>query len=382
MLIIITLLAVMGLMGTDLFAPSLPAIAKHFHQSIGHTQLTITLFLLGFSMSQLFYGPLSDRFGRKPILVFGTSIFTIGSIICLYAFSFQSLCFGRIVQGVGVGASLSLARVILRDLYHGKTLALRSSQVALFISLTPAVAPFLGGILQKFFSFRANFIFMLCYGIILLVLLLGFFKESITQKESAFSLKNTFIHYKKILSHGMFMRHVIIAGIAFSVIILCANILPFIIQGELKLSPMDNGVILLIAALGVSIGAFISGKVLAYTTPEKLVGIGLTFFAMGGVLLCADKMLFGTSLFVLMPLIFIITIACGFLFPNALSIAFSSINEKIGTAGAIYGAVQISISTIVNLLLNLIPHQNQSTLGLFCIVLGGVGLGLIPKQKS
>ncbi len=376
MFVIIVLLAIMGLMGTDLFAPSLPAIAHFFHQTAAHTQLSISLFLLGFAISQLFYGPLSDTVGRKPLLVLGTSIFIIGSMLCLWSPSFGYLCLGRIVQGIGVGGGLSLARVILRDLYHGSALALRSSQVALFVSLTPAVAPFVGGVLQEFFDFKASFIFMLVYGIAVLILLLTIFQETNSKKEVGFSFKNTLVHYKKILSHNIFMRYVIIAGFTFASIVLFANILPFIIQNELHLSAMQNGIILLIAAIGVSVGSFISSKITVRLTPEKMVMIGLRILALSGFLLMSTPFIFGVHLFILMPLIFLTTVSCGFLFPNAVAVAFSSVHEKIGTAGAIYGSIQIAISTAINFLLNLIPHQGQSLLGGFYFVLGIVGIGI------
>ena len=378
---LIVLLAVMGLMGTDLFAPSLPAIAVFFHQTPAHTQLSISLFLLGFSISQLFYGPLSDTLGRKPLLVLGTAIFTIGSIVCLWAPSFEYLCIGRIIQGIGVGGGLSLARVVLRDLYQGTELAIRSSQIALFVSLTPAVAPFIGGVLQEFFNFKASFVFMLVYGVLLLILLLTVFKESNQQKENGFSLKNTLKHYKKILGCDVFMRYVIIAGFTFASIVLFANILPFIIQNELHLSAMQNGIILLIAAIGVSVGSFVSAKITVRLTPERMVMIGLQMLAVSGLLLMITPPIFGVHLFLLMPLIFSTTAACGFLFPNAVAVAFSSVHEKIGTAGAIYGSTQIAISTAINFLLNLIPHQGQALLGAFYFVLGLLGIALLLFRK-
>jgi DHA1 family 2-module integral membrane pump EmrD-like MFS transporter len=375
------LLAVMSLMGTDLFAPSLPAIASFFGQSAAHTQLTISLFLLGFAFSQLFYGPVSDSYGRKPLLMLGTLLFILGSIICLFSDSFEGICFGRVIQGIGVGGGLSLTRVVLRDLYHGPLLAQRSSQMAFFISSTPAIAPFVGGFLQQHFGFRASFIFMLLYGVMVLFLLLRVFQETLPEKKSAFSLRETFSNYGKILSHRLFMRYVIIAGFSFSAIILCANIIPFVIQNTLKLSPMQNGEILLIAALGISFGALISSRIVKSMTPQKLVKIGVTILALGGLLLMITHALFGTYLVFLMPLIFLNMTACGFLFPNALAVAFSSVHEKIGTAGAVYGATQIAISTGINFLLNFMPHQNQFLLGAFYFILGGLGLVLLLKTS-
>lgn len=381
MFFIIALLAIMGLIGTDLFAPSLPDIAINFQQTANHTQLTISLFLAGFAFSQLFYGPLSDKIGRKIPLIIGTSIFISGSLLCSVTHSFTILCLGRIIQGLGVGGGLSLSRVVLRDLYHGTELAVQSSHMALFVALTPAVAPFVGGLLQQFYGFRASFIFMLLYGIVVLLLLCTIFKETNIEKDQSLTLKYTVIHYYAILKNHFFMIYVITAGIAFSSIILCANILPFIIQNQLHMTALQNGEILLIAALGLWGGALISKKTVRHFGAEQMVFFGLIILAFGGLLLILSNEVWGTHLVILIPVIFMSMIAGGFIFPNALAVAFSHVHIKIGIAGSIYGSIQILISMLVNLLLNMITHQDQSLLGLFYLALGIIGWMLLPKKK-
>jgi MFS family permease len=110
---IIILLAIMGLVGTDLFVPSLPDIASVFHESQNHAQLIISLFLAGFAASQLFYGPISDYTGRKPPILFGTLIFIIATIICAEATHFDWLCFGRMIQGIGAGAVYATLQIAI-----------------------------------------------------------------------------------------------------------------------------------------------------------------------------------------------------------------------------------------------------------------------------
>jgi len=381
MFILIVLLAIMGLIGVDLFVPSLPNIALVFHETPNYTQLLSSLFLAGFALSQLFYGPLSDRFGRKPLLIIGSIIFIIGSLICLTAPTFALLCIGRAIQGIGVGAGLSLARVVIRDSYHGTVLAVKSSQIGMFVSLTPAIAPFVGGILQQNFGFRASFAFLLLYGLIVITLLCTIFKETIKQKNANLTVKSTITNYIDLLKNVMFMRYVIIAGLAFSSIIVYVNTLPFILQNQLHLSATDIGKIILFAALGVSSGSFISSKYVKKFSPQKLVHLGLLFYLSGGLLFTLSAYFFGTHLFILIPILFLITIACGFIFPNALAICFAQVSTNIGIAGAIYGSMQIFIAMLTNFLLNIITHQNQSLLGLFYIAFGLIGLVLFYYRQ-
>jgi len=375
MFYIIILLAIMGLIGTDLFVPSLPQIAHVFHQTQNATQLTISLFLSGFAVSQLFYGPLSDRIGRKTPLLLGVIIFIIGSLLCIFNFnSFSILCLGRIIQGLGVGAGLSLSRVILRDHYTGTELAIKTSKMAMFVSLTPAIAPFFGGILQQQFGYLSSFIFMLVYGVLLLILLKTKFHETIKKKDTTLTIKKIFTQYGKLLTNTFFIRFAIIAGLSFSSIILYANMMPFIIQKQLQLSPLANGACILLAALGIWLGAFISSSTVKKLSSKWLVLMGLILFTLNGFLLMASDFLYGTHIYFLVPFIFLITIGSGVIFPNAFALCFSNIECNIGIAGSIYGTIQIVLSMIINFVLNMISHQDQFLMGAFYLLMGLSGL--------
>lgn len=378
----IILLAIMGLIGTDLFVPSLPQIASVFHQTQNYAQLTVSLFLSGFAVSQLFYGPISDRYGRKPPLVFGVTIFIIGSILCIFNFnSFAVLCLGRIIQGLGVGAGLSLSRVILRDCFSGTELAIKTSKVAIFVSLTPAVAPFVGGILQQQFGYLSPFLFMLFYGVLLMILLKTKFHETLNKKEKALTLKNVFYQYAKILKNTFFIRYAFIAGLSFSSIILYANMMPFIVQKQLQLTALENGSFILIAALGICLGAFISRFTVKKVSSKILVLMGLLLFTLNGFLLITSNVLYGTHLYFLIPFLFLITVGCGVIFPNALALCFSIVDTNIGIAGAIYGTLQILISMVINFLLNMITHQDQFLMGVFYLFIGLLGLMIYFTNK-
>jgi DHA1 family 2-module integral membrane pump EmrD-like MFS transporter len=381
MFFITVLLAILGLVGTDLFVPSLPQIAATYHVLPHVAQLTITLFLIGFASSQLFYGPLSDYFGRKPPLMIGVTIFVIGSLICIIAHSFEMLCTGRIIQGIGVGAGLSLARVIIRDSYTGTLLAVKTAQVGIFVSLTPPLAPLIGGFLQEYFGIKASFVFMFIYGLILLLLLFFKFPETILHKNKELNLKKVILQYIKFTQHHIFIRYALIAGLAFASIILYASVLPFIIQVQLKLSAAMNGIILLLSALGISCGSLLSSRVVKSISSKQLINAGLLLFVLGGILLLITELLFGTELMSLIPCIFLISMACGLIFPNAIVLCFSEIHVNIGIAGALYGTIQMCISTMINLILNTIPHQGQFMLGCFYFCIGAIGLLIVGCRR-
>jgi len=374
---IMVLLGVSGLIATDIYVPSLPAIGVAFQQLPNQTELTLSLFLVGFAFSQLIYGPVSDRVGRKPVLTFGALCFILGSILCMTAPSFLIFCIGRIVQGLAAGCGLSITRVILRDCYKGVALAVKSSQLGVFICLTPAVAPLLGGVLQNHFGFRVVFGFLLMYGLVMLFLLLFMFKEPIQHREQELKISRTLKHYRGLFSNFEFMHYVFLSGLAFSSVILYANIVPFIVQDQLHLSAQVNGFIMLLGALGMSISSLLGSYFVKRTSSRNLLYIGMGLLLSSGLLLFVTAMIFGPHLTVLVVSIFLTTLSCGLVFPNGVALAFEKVEANIGIAGAVYGFTQTATSMIMNFVLNGITHQGQGLLGGFYIGFALVGFLLL-----
>ncbi len=382
MFAIVMMMAILSLMATDLFVPSLPALGHAMNQPVNTIQLTVTLFLLGFAVSQLFYGAVSDRLGRRPPIIVGTSLFVIGSLVCLLAQDFNWLCIGRIIQGIGAGAGLSLSRVILRDSYQGTELAVKNSHLSIFFSISPAIAPCLGGFLQSWFGYRASFVFMFVYGVVLLFLVTFYLKESIQHKHHTLSFIEVVKTYGEFLTNFMFMRYVLNAGMAFGAIILYACIVPFIVQDQLHLTAVDSGYILLMSTLGLTVTALVASKLVHRFHCYLLSKVGLLMLISSGILLIITQLCFGTHLGIVVPLLFLASMSCGLLFPSSLTLAFAQIHTKIGIAGAVYGSIQITISVLINLVLNRITDQGQAVLGIFYVVMGLIGLALLLSKNN
>jgi DHA1 family bicyclomycin/chloramphenicol resistance-like MFS transporter len=116
---VLALLTALGPLSTDMYLPSLPAIATGLQATTGQAQLTLSAFLIGFAVGQLFYGPISDRVGRKPVLLFGLGLFSLASLICAFAPNIEVLIFARFVQALGASGPIVLGRAIVRDFYEG-----------------------------------------------------------------------------------------------------------------------------------------------------------------------------------------------------------------------------------------------------------------------
>lgn len=163
---------------SDIYAPSISTIAADLQSSIDDVQWSMAIFMLGVSISQLIYGPLSDGVGRRFPLIIGLGISIIGSIICYRAPTMTILILGRFIQGIGAGAGASLWRTIFRDCFSGAELAKYGAYLSILIVFIVPAAPTLGGYLQKYFNWRASFLFLILYSMAVLTLVIIFFKET------------------------------------------------------------------------------------------------------------------------------------------------------------------------------------------------------------
>lgn len=162
----ILLIATLGQIGADLYLPSLPSITHDFSVLPSKVQFTFASYLFGFSISHLFYGPISDRIGRRTPILFGVGLSLIGCLVCATAPSIEILIVGRFLQGTGVGACNSVGRSLTRDFLSGAELAKMGSYLSMVAAFILAASPTLGGYLQYYFSWRAAFIFLSCYTLI------------------------------------------------------------------------------------------------------------------------------------------------------------------------------------------------------------------------
>src|SRR5215813_9387910 len=161
---LLTAMVALGPISTDLYLPSLPGLARYFDVSVADAQLTLSSFLIGLATAQLIYGPLSDRFGRRPVLLIGLAIYVIASIVCMLSPSVPVLVVARFVQAVGACVGPVLGRAIVRDV-HGREGAARVlAYMSAAMALAPAIGPILGGFLEEWFGWRINFLVLVLFG--------------------------------------------------------------------------------------------------------------------------------------------------------------------------------------------------------------------------
>ena len=180
---LILMVGCFGSIASDIYAPSIPYIATELNPSIDHVQWSMAIFMLGISISQLFYGPISEAFGGKPPILFGLMVASIGSLVCIFSSSIEMLIVGRFIQGLGTGALSSLCRTIFRDSYSGKELARMGFYLVVTVSFFIPAAPLFGGYLQHHLTWQASFIFLFIYSTLAFIMAYFIYNESHSNKD-------------------------------------------------------------------------------------------------------------------------------------------------------------------------------------------------------
>ncbi|GAB5411786.1 MAG: multidrug effflux MFS transporter [Chlamydiales bacterium] len=366
--VFLLLLITVGQFGVDIFLPSLPHIADHLSSSISSVKLTVPLYLVGLGISQLFFGPISDCTGRKKTLLTGLGIYTFGSIGCFFANSIELLIFARLVQGLGGGAII--VRTIMRDVFHGKELVRISALSVIVWSITPIVAPLIGGYIQTYFGWRANFAAMFFYSGLILSLAIYLFPETLDLKQrKVLKITSVIKQYKEILSSKLFLALSLMTSLCYGFFISFATASPFLFQSQLNLSPIEYGWTLLFIAIGTAFGSALCRKAVMYYRVVQIILVGIL------CMLCATLIMTSLALcniFTVYSLLlppFIGSIGSGLIFPNCAAKAMGPHKSNAGAAGASIGFIQMFSSFIFTVIVSSIPTKTALPLAIVLLVI-------------
>ena len=214
---LLTALVALGPLSTDLYLPSLPSLARYFAVGVDDIQLTLSVFLVGLATAQLVYGPLSDRFGRRPVLLVGLAIYVVASVVCMLAPSVPVLVVARFVQAVGACVGPVLGRAVVRDVYGREGAARVLAYMSAAMALAPAIGPILGGFLEEWFGWRINFLALVIYGSGGLVLAWRLLPETNKAPDlQAAQPIRILLGYRGLLNHRAYLGYVLCCAFAYS----------------------------------------------------------------------------------------------------------------------------------------------------------------------
>ncbi len=347
---LLTMAVALGPLSTDLYLPSLPAIGTYFQRSVADTQLTLSVFLVGFAFSQLIYGPLSDRFGRRPVMLGGLTIFVAASILSAFAWSLEVLIAARFLQSLGVCAGPVLGRATVRDIYGPERAAKVLSYMASAMALAPAIAPVIGGLLEGLFGWRASFWALVAVGLFLLAAIALVLPET-NRFRDAMALRPRRIvgNFATLLGHQAYLGYALIVAFSYCGIFTFISGSSFLLIGTLQLTPQAYGFTFGVFVLGYMLGTFISGRFGQRIGPSRLLAAGALLgflcgaaglgLALAGVLTVAS---------VVAPFTFFM-VAVGFMAPNAFAGALRYYPHMAGAASSLLGFLQMGTAALIGI---------------------------------
>lgn len=382
---IICFMVVLTIAAMDLFVPSLPAMMDYFNVDKSDVQWLVAIYMFGFSLAHVFFGALSDFYGRRPVLLSGLIIGVIGSLMIVITSSFSVVILGRLLQGVGFAAISLLSRTILRDYFKDEMLAKAGSTVGIVASITVGLAPSVGGLTQLLGSWKIGFLLILLLAVITLVLVYYRLPETMSQEveqHEKLSLKYEINHYLKVLFNSKFIMNTLLAGLAFGGMLAYAILGPFIIQNQLHFNSFEFGLLSVLIALVQIMGYKVNGKIVTKCGLVNNMMLGSASFLLAGVLLICAALLDMLNIYSLMLGLFLFVFGTGFIYSNAYSAAFSLFDAKVGNVAAVYGLVQIGCAFLVSSIFIMLPSKTMLILGLSYVVLAIASFLILTYEKN
>lgn len=334
---------------TDIYLPSFPAMAKGLAVSEQDIQLTLTCYLLSYGISQVFVGSLLDNIGRyKPRLI-ALLIIIITNLSITYMDNVFYICIMRVIQGMAISTMVVATRAIFMDIYDETKRQYYLSYFTIVWSCGPILAPFLGGYLEKLFSWHANFYFLALYAGVLLILDLIISGESIAEKKK-FNLRHTLDLYKMMLSEKKFMTGTLLLGLSYSIVMIFNIAGPFLIENIFNFNSVVIGYCTLILGFSWMLGGVIGKKRMHLDLKPKALKPSLVQVSLITILLALS--LYIENLPMLIGFLFLIHICSGTLFNNFFTSTMLQFPNHAGTAGGLMGGLVYVITSIMTLIIS------------------------------
>ena len=349
LLILLGSLTAFGPLVTDMYLPSLPSMADYFGTQASMVQLGLTSSMIGLALGQLFFGPLSDWYGRRPPLLVAMSLFIVSTVCCIFSATIEGFIFFRLIQGIAGAGGIVVSRSIATDRFTGKELAKAMAIIGAINGIAPVASPVLGGFLTDSIGWKGIFIVLLLLGVLLLFSNLHF-KESLSvDNRKRGNLKSLVSSFGIVLKNRRYVYYVLQMGFAMGVLFANISSSPFIVQQHYGFSAFEFSLFFGINALAIGLAAGLSVK---FKNPEHamfLGSVGMTMMSAVEFVILSNEYHFAVYEAVLFVLLF----SMGLTFTASTTLAMDCERANSGTASALFGAAGFAFGGIVSPLVGL-----------------------------
>jgi DHA1 family bicyclomycin/chloramphenicol resistance-like MFS transporter len=343
MTVVGALLIAVGPLSMSLYTPALTLLTGVFTTSESAIRGTITVYLFGFACAQLICGPLSDRLGRRPVLLGCLGLYIVGAAIGGFAESVGMLAAGRLVQGIGACGGVALSRVMVVDRFAGNGAARIISLMSLILSVAPALAPILGGELITIASWRFLFVLMVLYGVALLALVWLFPETNRNRDPRATKLRSLVVNYMTLLTARRFIGQVALTAFTVGGLYTTQALAPFVLMGRLGLSSPMFGLVTSAQMVAYLIGSVMTSRLLAYTTTGRLVLVGSGMVLVAALDLGIGMHVFGIGVTAIIAPLCLWMCGMAFIMPGVTTGALALFPKNAGSASALMGCLQMGM---------------------------------------
>jgi MFS transporter, DHA1 family, multidrug resistance protein len=339
LILVVAVLSVFGLLASDVYLPAMPAMARAFGVADWQMPQTVSVYLLALAIAQLGYGPLSDRWGRKPVLIAGILLYIAGSLGCARADGFAPFLAWRALEAIGAAAGLVLGRAVIADTCDRTAAARVYSIVYPLVSLSPALAPAVGAHLAQRFGWRADFAFVAAFGAFALLLTLAYLPETRPAAPRA-DASAARAGFAAVLADRDFLRYTVIVCAIYAAWFIYLTQSPFLFT-RLGVAPTTAGWLYLPLTGGIIAANLLSKRLLGRLPYDAIVGLGLASFALGAVafVVCAALRVAHVAALVLPMLL--VSVANGSSLSLAVPGAIGGRHGRPAIASGLVGCAQI-----------------------------------------
>jgi DHA1 family bicyclomycin/chloramphenicol resistance-like MFS transporter len=381
--LLLSMLTGLGPLTVDMYLASLPEIGRLLVAPPSQVQLTISMYLVGFAIAQLLYGPFSDRHGRKPVLMVALSIYLVATLACAFAPTIETLITARFFQAVGGSGSIVLARAVVRDLYEGVRIGRELSRMAAIMALAPLVAPLIGGVLQTLFGWRSNFVVLFFAGGIALSMVWFLLPETLRMRApEPVSIPSTLRSYRRFLGNRSFVVHCGIVTCCMGGLFAWISTATFVFQDIFGLSALMFGIAFAVASAGYLVGTAIAARFVMRWGSGKTMGLGAAGMALGGVATIIAVVIGWKLAIALIGSVGVYMIGMGMALPQAQAGALLPFPDRAGAASSVVGFVAQTCAAIVGAVMGHVIGSTAWPLAIAMVVAGCLALLLWAMTRG
>lgn len=380
---LLALLSGLGPLSTDMYLASMPDIGRTLAATPAQVQLTLSSYLVGFACGQILYGPVSDRHGRKRVLVFALALYGAASVVCCFAVSIEMLIAARFLQALGGSGAIVLARAVIRDLYSGARAGRELSLMSAVMALAPVIAPIVGGIVQTGFGWRAVFVVLLGIGLTAMAIVLRWLPETLSIRAAdPVSVPAMARSYRTVAADRTFLLNLGFAALSYGGLFAWISGSSFVLQDIYGLDAFRFGFAFAVSAFGFMTGAILAARLVPRLGLRPTIGLGTVALASGGLIMMALLAAGVQSPAAVFVTAAIYCAGMGLVLPQAIAGAMHPFPERAGAASSLLGFIQQMAAALIGTIVGLMLGASAWPIAISLALMGSLSVALFLTARA